>query len=70
MSGDRPTPVIMMTSGNLEVYRKKAAEAGAEEFLPKPIDPEALLAAVKRVLIANQARLACFPGQQDAGEGN
>jgi CheY-like chemotaxis protein len=49
------TPVIFM-SGHLEpAYAKAARAAGANDCLLKPVEPDAMLQAVERVLMANTA---------------
>ncbi len=46
----RHIPVIMVTSLNEQKERIKGLEAGADEFLTKPIDPITLMARVKNIL--------------------
>ena len=43
-------PVIVMTAFPSETVRAQALAHGAVAFLPKPIDPDALLSAVARAL--------------------
>jgi two-component system, cell cycle response regulator DivK len=43
-------PVVMVTAYNSDPYRRAAEDAGCAAFLPKPADPEALLAELRRVL--------------------
>ncbi len=43
----RQTPVLMLTAKHTPADREKGLEAGANLFLPKPIDPEQLLVVVK-----------------------
>lgn len=40
-------PVILMTGGLLQHGARRAMEAGADDYLPKPFDAETLLAAVR-----------------------
>lgn len=44
------TKVIAMTSNNTEQSRKKMLDNGADDYLPKPIDVEILLKAIKKYL--------------------
>lgn len=43
-------PVIVMTAFPTEAARAQALGGGAQAFLTKPIDPDALLAAVERAI--------------------
>ena len=43
-------PVIVLTGSTDQALRDQAMSAGAEEFLTKPVDLPALLAAVRRAL--------------------
>jgi FixJ family two-component response regulator len=42
-------PLILMTAYPTEMAREQAVSAGAHAFLTKPIDPDALLAAIEAV---------------------
>ncbi|GGQ47812.1 hypothetical protein GCM10010166_14880 [Couchioplanes caeruleus subsp. azureus] len=44
----RHVPIIAMTAGVLQEDRERAARAGMDDFLAKPIDPEALRATLER----------------------
>jgi PAS domain S-box-containing protein len=48
--GVAPLPAIALTAYVRERHREQALAAGFQEYLPKPIDPEALLAAALRLL--------------------
>lgn len=41
-------PIIALTAHALDEYRKKAAEAGMDDYVTKPIDPQVLVDAIKR----------------------
>jgi len=45
----RSIPVIIFTVLNRDVDRTLSVEAGADDFLPKPLEPEDLLLLVKKV---------------------
>jgi len=45
-------PVLMLTTESDDDIRARAREAGASGFLPKPFDPEQLMASVKALLAA------------------
>ena len=46
----RSTPIIMLTAKSGEEDRKRGLEAGANRFLPKPIDPGQLLQQISESL--------------------
>ncbi len=46
------TPMLMLTTESDERIRAQAREAGASGFLPKPFDPDQLLASVAALLPA------------------
>ena len=43
-------PMIAVTARTLPVVRKRALEAGCDEYIPKPIDFAALLQAISRLM--------------------
>jgi PAS domain S-box-containing protein len=45
---DRHTPVIAMTAGALAENRERCIAAGMDDFIPKPIDQDALATALRR----------------------
>ncbi|MFK3740734.1 response regulator transcription factor [Massilia sp. TN1-12] len=51
-------PVIFLTGHGTIPLSVAAMKAGANEFLTKPVDPDALLAAVGEALAADSARIA------------
>ncbi len=54
-------PVILITSEGSEALAVEAMRAGAADYLTKPFDPDALLEAVRRALIAARARASDSP---------
>lgn len=53
------TPMIALTANAFDDDRRAALEAGMDDFLPKPLDPDALRAALLRwTRVSEQARLA------------
>ena len=48
-------PIMFMTALNSAESRLTGFELGADEYLPKPLDPEALVAAVGRLLAGGPA---------------
>ena len=44
------TPVIVLTASVLVTDRQRATAAGCDAFLPKPCDPDTLLAEIRRVM--------------------
>jgi two-component system, OmpR family, KDP operon response regulator KdpE len=49
----KQTPVIVISGGELAKYRERALQAGAAEFFQKPIKPDELLGAIRRLLGEN-----------------
>jgi CheY-like chemotaxis protein len=62
-------PVIMLTADASLEARRAAAHYGVKEYLAKPFEVEALLAAVER-LLANPAALAHWPQTLDGQAGS
>jgi two-component system, cell cycle response regulator DivK len=54
----RGIPVIALTAHALSEHRMRALEVGCDDFLAKPVEPRAVLAAVTRHLDARNARQA------------
>jgi two-component system KDP operon response regulator KdpE len=50
-------PMIVVSARPAEVYRQAALMAGAKDYLQKPFDNEALIAAIKRELNTEQRRM-------------
>jgi CheY-like chemotaxis protein len=48
-------PIIAMTANAFEEDRLRCLEAGMSDFLPKPVDPDRLLALIARWLQAAAA---------------
>ncbi|HET7694420.1 MAG TPA: response regulator [Vicinamibacterales bacterium] len=46
----RDIPVIMLTAHAFQEHRQRAADAGADGFLAKPVLPDQLTAEIRRVL--------------------
>ena len=46
----RAVPVLMLTAKNTERDTVRALDAGANEFVSKPFEPNALLARVRRLI--------------------
>ncbi len=55
-SAYRKVPIVMLTSRSGEKHRKRAFEAGANDYLVKPYQDDDLLGTVRRVV--NEARRA------------
>lgn len=47
---NRKTPIVALTAHSVSSDRQRCLEAGADEFLTKPISPDSLLAVVGRFL--------------------
>ncbi len=61
---DRATlPIVALTAGNTDTEHRRALDAGLQEVLSKPIDPELLVQAVRRLvgMRAAAARSAAAP---------
>ncbi|MFC6287761.1 response regulator [Nocardioides sp. GCM10027113] len=51
----RRVPVLAMTAAAIEGERERCLEAGMDDFLTKPVDPEALRSALERLVGPRQA---------------
>ncbi|MDP2226957.1 MAG: two-component system response regulator OmpR [Moraxellaceae bacterium] len=56
-------PVIMLTAKGADSDRISGLEAGADDYLPKPFNPQELLARIKAVLRRQQRELPGAPSQ-------
>jgi two-component system sensor histidine kinase/response regulator len=54
---DRHVPIIAMTANTLEGDRDKCLEAGMDDYVGKPVDADALNAAITRALDVRETRL-------------
>lgn len=50
LSGGTPVPTIIMTANAAEATRSRALDAGVCCYLPKPLEPEELLACIRSAL--------------------
>ncbi len=50
------TPVISLTANALQGDRERFLEAGFDDYLSKPIEPEALLASIHNILVKNRKK--------------
>jgi sigma-B regulation protein RsbU (phosphoserine phosphatase) len=48
----KDVPVLALSADTISTIRERALEAGADDFLPKPINPDALLEAIRCSLSA------------------
>jgi DNA-binding response OmpR family regulator len=60
------TPVVMLTAKGDEIDRIIGLEIGADDYLPKPVNPRELLARIRTVL--RRTRIAPGAPQPDGGE--
>lgn len=60
------TPIVMLTAKGDEIDRIVGLEIGADDYLPKPVNPRELLARIKSVL--RRARLTPGAPEPDGGE--
>ncbi|HJR72540.1 MAG TPA: two-component system response regulator OmpR [Luteimonas sp.] len=60
------TPIVMLTAKGDEIDRIVGLEIGADDYLPKPVNPRELLARIRSVL--RRARPAPGAPQADGGE--
>ena len=56
----RETPIVMITANEDKGVCFEALEIGANDFLPKPLDPLEFLARAKHMLALSAARMALF----------
>jgi len=49
----RSIPLIMLTAHAFDEHRQRAADVGADAFLPKPVLPDALALEIRKVLAAS-----------------
>jgi two-component system response regulator CpxR len=57
----KATPVIMLTARVQQQDRIQGLDAGADDYLPKPFDPDELLARVRAVLRRTASRIPAAP---------
>src|ERR1044071_2483616 len=50
MEEAKDTPVIIITGADASKYKQRALAAGAVDFFHKPVDPDQLVAAIRRAL--------------------
>ena len=63
----KATPVIMLTARVQQQDRIQGLDAGADDYLPKPFDPDELLARVRAVLRRTEARRPAAPSAWNIG---
>jgi signal transduction histidine kinase/CheY-like chemotaxis protein len=51
----RHTPIIAVTANKSEESRKTCLDAGMEDYLPKPVEPNDLFAALRRLIVAQRS---------------
>jgi signal transduction histidine kinase/DNA-binding response OmpR family regulator len=59
-------PIVALTAGNTDTEHRRAREAGLQDILPKPIDPELLVQGVRRLLGRAPAAPQAVPARVDA----
>ncbi|WP_053076795.1 PAS domain-containing hybrid sensor histidine kinase/response regulator [Caenimonas sp. SL110] len=62
-------PIVAMTANAMEQDRRRCMEAGMDDFLVKPIDPDAMRAILVRWIQPRQASAAVVPGLPAAATG-
>jgi CheY-like chemotaxis protein len=50
----RPTPAIALTSYDSAEHRRRAIDAGFDAYLARPLDPDALVRAIARLVSARE----------------
>ena len=63
--GGNNTPIIMLTARGADSDRISGLEAGADDYLPKPFNPQELLARMKAVLRRQSRELPGAPSQTE-----
>ncbi|RZU47830.1 two-component system phosphate regulon response regulator OmpR [Fluviicoccus keumensis] len=63
-NGNNQVPIIMLTARGADSDRISGLEAGADDYLPKPFNPQELLARIKAVLRRQVRELPGAPSQQ------
>lgn len=66
----RGLPVVLVTASTEREHRLKGLEAGADEFLEKPIDVPILLARVRTLLALKESRDALQASRDELGRRN
>ncbi len=61
----RGIPVILLTADAAEETELRSLNSGADDFLPKTIDPEVLLARIRALLKTSKTQPSSFPGSMD-----
>jgi CheY-like chemotaxis protein len=69
LPGREHVPILAMTANAFEEDRRACEVAGMNDFVPKPVDPEALYGALSHWLALGAARDRPDPGPPAAGEG-
>jgi two-component system phosphate regulon response regulator OmpR len=60
---NNPMPIIMLTARGADADRISGLDAGADDYLPKPFNPQELLARIKAVLRRQVRELPGAPSQ-------
>ena len=62
-AANNPVPIIMLTARGADSDRINGLEAGADDYLPKPFNPQELLARIRAVLRRQVRELPGAPSQ-------